>query len=173
MRKSTLFISAILTTFMMAVLVGLVSNFQNKKNEEAAAQTQEPVAVVEELPAPTDIPAPTQAAFITPEQAAALVAQVLGRNDLLSVETSIFNGEQAYLVKFIPGDMVYVSPTGSILSVTLVTPPSPTAVSVASSGSSSGSGNNSGDKNNGAGRGGGGGGGGDDDHGGGDDDHDD
>ncbi|MEW5938494.1 MAG: hypothetical protein AB1750_02425 [Chloroflexota bacterium] len=170
MRKSALFISAVLTTFMMAVLVGVVSNYQNKiKQEEAAAQTEEPVAVVEELPTATDLPAPTAApAFITPEQAAALAAQVLGRTDLLSVETTVFNGQQAYLVKFIPGDMVYVSPTGDILSMVLAPAPSPTAVAAsAPSSSSSGSNNNQGKGDRG---GGGGGGGGDDDGGGGGDD---
>jgi len=165
MRKSTLFISAILTTFMMAVLVGLVSNFQNKNKEEAAAQTEEPVAVVEELPTATDLPAATQAAFITPEMAAALASQVLGRTDLLSVETSVFNGEQAYLVKFIPGDQVYVSPTGQILSIAMVPAPTTTPAAVASSGGSSSGNNGGGDKG-----GFGGGGGGDDDGGGGDDD---
>jgi uncharacterized membrane protein YgcG len=165
MRKSTLFISAILTTFMMAVLVGLVSNFQNKNKEEAAAQTEEPVAAVEELPTATALPAATQAAFITPEMAAALASQVLGRTDLLSVETSVFNGEQAYLVKFIPGDQVYVSPTGQILSIAMVPAPTTTPAAVASSGGSSSGNNGGGDKG-----GFGGGGGGDDDGGGGGDD---
>ena len=48
MRKSTLFISAVLTTFMLAVLYGVVSAYQSivRSTESAAAQPQ-PTAVVE------------------------------------------------------------------------------------------------------------------------------
>jgi len=167
MRKSTLFISAILTTFMIAVLVGVVSNYQNKDKQESVAPTQEAPVAVESLPTDTALPEPTAAqGFITPEQAAALASQILGRNDLLSVETSILNGEQVYLVKFIPGDMVYISPSGQILSIVMV--PTPTAAVVSAPSSSSNSGGNNGVQT-GRGNGGGGGGGGDDGGGGHDD----
>ena len=114
MRKSTLFISAALTTFMLAVLAGVVG--MNKKSSDVTAVVTEPAPTeaVAELPAPT----PTVAAFITPEQAAALAAQVLGHDDVYSVETSVFNGESVYLVTFSSGDLVYVSPQGMIVSVT-------------------------------------------------------
>ena len=114
MRKSTLFISAVLTTFMLAVLAGVVS--MNKKSSDVTAVVTEPapIEVAAELPQPT----PTVAAFITPEQAAALAAQVLGHDDVYSVETSVFNGESVYLVTFSSGDLVYVSPQGMIVSVT-------------------------------------------------------
>jgi hypothetical protein len=114
MRKTTLFISAVLTTFMLAVLAGVVS--MNKKSSDVTAVVTEPAPteVVVELPQPT----PTVAAFITPEQAAALAAQVLGHDDVYSVETSVFNGESVYLVTFSSGDLVYVSPQGMIVSVT-------------------------------------------------------
>lgn len=114
MRKSTLFISAVLTTFMLAVLAGVVS--MNKKSSDVTAVVTEPAPteVAAELPQPTA----TVAAFITPEQAAALAAQVLGHDDVYSVETSVFNGESVYLVTFSAGDLVYVSPQGMIVSVT-------------------------------------------------------
>lgn len=115
MRKSVLFVSAILTTFMLAVLAGVVS--MNKKSSDATVVITEPapteVAAVE-LPQPTQ----TVAAFIMPEQAAALAAQVLGHDDVYSVETSLFNGESVYLVTFSSGDLVYISPQGMIVSVT-------------------------------------------------------
>ena len=79
MRKSTLFISAALTTFMLAILAGVVG--MNKKTADvtsAVVTEPAPTEAVAELPAPT----PTVAAFITPEQAAALAAQVLGHDDV-------------------------------------------------------------------------------------------
>lgn len=117
MRKSTLFISAVLTTFMLAVLAGVVS--MNRKSSEVTAVVTEPAPTeVAEVAVEISQPTPTVAAFITPEQAAALAAQVLGHDDVYSVETSVFNGESVYLVTFSAGDLVYVSPQGMILSVT-------------------------------------------------------
>jgi hypothetical protein len=116
MRKSTLFISAVLTTFMLAVLVGVVSAYKNTLNVAGTTTQQDPTAIV------ADLPTPTAEAFLTPEQAAALAAQVIGRTDLYSVETTIFNDASAYLVTFSSGDLVYVSPEGMILSITKLPP---------------------------------------------------
>ena len=121
MRKSTLFISAALTAFMLAVLVGVASAYQNVvKASVAAVQPPTSAPIVENISAPAAA-APTAAA-ITPEQAAALASQVLGRTDLFSVETADFNGAQSYLVTFSSGDLVYVSPEGQILSIGKITP---------------------------------------------------
>lgn len=122
MRKSTLFISAVLTTFILAVLFSVVNTAKN--NEDAVSQA-EPTAVAEVLPADTVMPDPTATTvvFLTPEQAALLAGQVLSRTDLLSVETSLFNNESVYLVKFMNGDQVFLSPTGTILSMVLAPPP--------------------------------------------------
>ena len=162
MRKSTLFISAVLTTFILAVLFSVV-NAAN--NDQASVQTDAATQVAEVvLPTDTALPDPTaSAAFLTPEQAASLAAQILGRTDLLSVETSLFNNESVYLVKFMNGDQVFLSPTGTILSVVLAPPP---VVVVSGGGSSS---KNNGDRPR-LGGGGGGGGGDDGGGGGGDDD---
>lgn len=119
MRKSTLFLSAVLTTFMLAIMAGAVSAYQKTlktldtpgKQEVAAAQ---PAAIEPAVSVP--------AAAITPEQAAALAAQVLGRTDLYSVETADLNGASAYLVTFSSGDLVYVSPAGQILSIGSIPP---------------------------------------------------
>ena len=115
MRKSTIFISAILTTFVLVLLVGLVSAYKNTSSMAETTTQQDPIAVVADSSVPTTNP--TTIASITPEQAAALAAQVLGRTDVYSVETSAFNGADAYLVTFSSGDLVYVSPQGLILSV--------------------------------------------------------
>jgi hypothetical protein len=122
MRKSTLFISAMLTTFMLAVLFGVVSAYQQMVN------TPQP-EVVATLPA-TEVQtvdqfmsvAPTQIGVVTPEQATTLAMQMIGRTDVYSVESTEYEGAAAYLVTFSSGDLVYVSPTGQILAVTELKP---------------------------------------------------
>jgi hypothetical protein len=121
MRKSTLFISAALTTFMLAVLFGVASAYQNivgstqtaaQPKTTAVEMVSQPVAVVP----PTQV-IPTQVVNLTPEAAAALAGKVLGRKDLYSVEATQFEGADAYLVTFSSGDIVYLSMDGQILSI--------------------------------------------------------
>jgi len=121
MRKSTLFISAALTTFMLAVMFGVVSAYQNivKSSQPVVAQVQPTAAEVVNVPivdAPVVV-APTQATNITPETAAALASKVINRTDLFSAELAKFNDVDAYLVTFSSGDLVYVSLDGQILSI--------------------------------------------------------
>jgi hypothetical protein len=124
MRKSTLFISAALTTFMLAVMFGVVSAYQNiVKSTQSMAEQAQPTAG--EM-----VNVPTQATNITPEAAAALAAQVINRTDLFSAEITQFNGVDVYLITFSSGDLVYVGFDGQILSiskiaVTVVNQPAP------------------------------------------------
>jgi hypothetical protein len=115
MRKSTLFISAVLTTFVMAMLAGVASAYQNVVNSNQVAAQPQPQtkAIAEAIPAPTEV----QPVNWTPEQAAALAAQVLGHDDLFSVEVTDLNGETVYLVTFSSGDLVYVSLDGQVRSI--------------------------------------------------------
>jgi len=119
MRKSTLFISAALTTFMLAVLLGVASAYKN-----IVSSTQDQVAVVQ--PQPTAMvemvsePIPTQVVNITPEEAAAIASKVLGRTDLYSVEGAQLDGVDAYLVTFSSGDLVYIGMDGQVLSISKV-----------------------------------------------------
>jgi len=118
MRKSTLFISAVLTTFVMAMLAGVASAYQKmNETDPIAAITQESQPqdqmVVESIPAPTEV----QPVNWTPEEAAGLAAQVLGHDDLYSVEVTDLNGESVYMVTFSSGDLVYVSMDGQIRSI--------------------------------------------------------
>lgn len=112
MRKSTLFISAVLTTFVLIVLVGVVSAYKKNTADIATTNTQQNTSAVM-----ADLSTATTAPSITPEEAAALAAQVIGRTDLYSVETSQLNNDSAYLVTFSSGDLVYVSLSGQILSI--------------------------------------------------------
>lgn len=123
MRKSTLFISAVLTVFMLATLFGVVSAYQgmvtSKQTEPVvAAQPTAEVQPVEQLMSV----APAQTSIVTPEQATALAMQMISRGDVYSVESTTYENAPAYLVTFTSGDLVYVSPTGQILAVTKLAP---------------------------------------------------
>jgi len=118
MRKSTLFISAVLTTFVMAMLAGVASAYQKMSDTNPIAaitpesQPQDQ-AIADSVPAPVEV----QPVNWTPEEAAALAAQVIGRDDLYSVEVTDLNGESVYMVTFSSGDLVYVSMDGQIRSI--------------------------------------------------------
>ncbi len=148
MRKSTLFISAALTTFMLAVLFGVASAYQKVVNssETAAVATVQvqPTAGVEMISdsfAPVVVP--TQVENLTPEAAADFAAKVLGRTDLFSVEVTQFEGVDVYLVTFSSGDLVYLSLDGRILSISKL----PVTVIAQVKGNSGGGGNNNGGGN--------------------------
>jgi len=114
MRKSALFISAVLTTFALVILYGVVSAYRGDQNvdvvEAAPPPTETPTAV------PTDIPTPTPT-IVTPEEAAQIAAKVVGSDKLLSAEISNLDGIDAYLITFTNKDVVYVGLDGQVLSV--------------------------------------------------------
>ena len=120
MRKSTIFISTILTTFALVILYGVVSAYQNiSTGTEASA-----LAIATSTPEPTDEPTsepisePTATATsVTPEEAAQLAAQVVGNSNLLSAESSVMNNLPAYKITFTNNDIVYVGLNGQILTV--------------------------------------------------------
>ena len=112
MRKSTVFISALLTTFALVMLYGVVSSYRNISTvPEAVALSVDTVT-----PEPTLEPTAT-VAFITPEQAAQLAVQVVGNSNLLSAESSSINGVNAYKITFTNNDVVYIGLDGQILAV--------------------------------------------------------
>ena len=112
MRKSTVFISVLLTTFALVMLYSLVSAYRDNRNIVEAAAL--PTATL--TPEATNTPVPTEA-VITPEEAAQLAAQVVGHDNLLSAESSNINGLDAYKITFTNNDVVYIGPDGQILSV--------------------------------------------------------
>ena len=122
MRKSTLFISAVLTTFVMAMLAGVASAYQEIVTsdqlaflnlQEQANSEMQVKAAMDVMPTATEL----QPVNWTPEEAAGLAAQVLGHDDLYSVEVADLNGETVYMVTFSSGDLVYVSLDGQIRSI--------------------------------------------------------
>jgi hypothetical protein len=122
--KVVLFLSTTLTAFVVATLSGVV----NKVTSMPAANTVAPgQAVVQQAPTatleqPTDMPAPTAQLPLGPEQAAALAAQAISREDIYSVETSTYNGVEAYKVVFSSGDIVYIGLDSQVLAKTKLQP---------------------------------------------------
>jgi hypothetical protein len=121
--KSALLISATLTAFVLAILVGVVSAFNTAKTNEvvtsAASPTQE--ALVADVATQAD-PTATQAAQVGPEQAASIAAQFLNQTDVYSVESTSINSVNAYKVIFSSGDIVYVGLDGKIISTEKLQP---------------------------------------------------
>ena len=116
MRKSTIFISSVLTTFALVMLYGVVSAYRNissiPKVSALAADTATAAATLEPVQEVT-----ATATILTPEQAAQLAVQVVGNSNLLSAESSNLNGVNAYKITFTNNDIVYVSLDGQILGV--------------------------------------------------------
>ena len=114
MRKSTVFISAVLTTFASSCFIEWLLAYRDNQNitEVAAA----PTATAAPEPTATEPPVPTEV-VLAPEEAAQLAAQVVGNTNLLSAESSSFNGVDAYMITFTNNDVVYVGLDGQILAV--------------------------------------------------------
>ena len=112
MRKSTIFISAVLSTFALAMLYGVVLAYRNISNTNEVSA----LAVDTATSAPTGEPVATPV-VLTPEEAAQLAVQVTGNSNLLSAESSNVNGVNAYKIIFTNNDVVYVGLDGQILSV--------------------------------------------------------
>ncbi len=118
MRKSTIFISAVLTTFALIILFRVASAYNNNKiTAQAAAAATNTFPAPTATDPPTAAPAPATSAALSPTAAAQLAAQVMGNPNLLSAESSSYNGVNAYLVTFTNNDVVYVGLDGKILSV--------------------------------------------------------
>ncbi len=118
MRKSTIFISAVLTTFALVMLFRVVAAYNNNKiTAQAAAVTANTLPAPTATDPTTAAPAQTTSAGLNPTAAAQLAAQVMGNPNLLSAESSSYNGVNAYLITFTNNDVVYVGLDGKILSV--------------------------------------------------------
>lgn len=117
--KSALFISAVLTAFVLAILGGVVSTLNTSKTSEVAVATASPTEEVLPTDLPTQIDAtvtPAAALPITAEQAASIAAQFMNKTDVYSAENTLFNGVNAFKVVFSSGDVVYVGLDGVVIS---------------------------------------------------------
>jgi len=114
MRKSTIFISAVLTTFALAMLYNVASAYRDRKNVNTTHIDAQPTST--QVQAPANEPAPTRV-FLSAVEAAQLAAQVVGNSNLLSAESSNINGLDAYKITFTNNDVVYIRPDRQVLSV--------------------------------------------------------
>ena len=146
MRKSTLFVSAMLTVFLMATMFGVVSAYQQvvKNNELTSAQSSQktisqPVSVVLAVPTATEM-APL---VVTAEEATTIAVNFLNDPMVYSVEVVDYQGAPTYLVTFSSGELVYVSSEGVVVANTQVQPVVITASNTTSRGQSNNSGSSS------------------------------
>ncbi len=145
MRKSTLFVSAMLTVFLMATMFGVVSAYQQvvKNNDLASTQysqkaLSQPVSVEFAAPATATVVAP-----ITAEEATTIAVNFLNDPMVYSVEVVDYQGAPTYLVTFSSGELVYVSSEGVVVANTQVQPVVITASNTTSRGQSNNSGSSS------------------------------
>ncbi|MBE0669038.1 MAG: hypothetical protein IH588_00490, partial [Anaerolineales bacterium] len=123
MRKSTLFISAMLTIFLMATMFGAASAYKQivKNNDAATTKSESGPMIANVQPTATVVPT-AQPLVISPEQATTVAIDFLGDTNVYSVESVIYENASAYLVTFSSGNLVYVSPSGEIITNTTVQP---------------------------------------------------
>ena len=121
--KSALFISAVLTAFVLAILGGVVSTLNPNKTSQVAvtaSPTQE--MIVTELPTQLEPTIVAAATPVGPEQAAAIAAEYMKKNDVYRVESITQNGVDVFKVVFSSGDVVYVGLDGTVLSTEMLPP---------------------------------------------------
>lgn len=147
MRKSTLFVSAMLTVFLMATMFGVVSAYQQvvKNNDLASTQSSQkalsqPVSVEFAAPATATVVAPL---VVTAEEATTIAINFLNDPMVYSVEVVDYQGAPTYLVTFSSGELVYVSSEGVVVANTQVQPVVITASNTTSRGQSNNSGSSS------------------------------
>ena len=114
MPKKNLLISAALTAFILVIVTGVASAYKQASTVLASIQSQ-PTAVAA---APVDVvmsPAEVSPVMLTHQEAALVAANYLGQTDLYSVESTMWNGVDAYKVVFSSGNVVYVGVFGEVL----------------------------------------------------------
>lgn len=161
MRKSTLFVSALLTVFLMATMFGVVSAYQQASNlgvsfgakqpKFIASQSLDPVSIPSPMPVVVEAPAVIdiqQPLVVSPEEATTVAVNFLNDPNVYSVEVVDYQGAPTYLVTFTSGDLIYVSSTGQVVASEKIQPvivsAPPAAVNNNGSQANSGSNNNGG-----------------------------
>ncbi len=134
MRKGVVLISAFLTAFTLAMLAGVLAAYKGAAASLAAVQptAQDPATTDPSSVDPVALSAATPSPIISPQDAAALAVKFLNQKDLYSVEIVMLNGVNTYKVTFSSGDVLYVSLSGQVLSLTKAPTPTPQVVIVQS-----------------------------------------
>ena len=119
MRKNTMFISAAITAFVLAMLAGVVSAYNGISSSKLlSSSTAQPVAL--------SIAITPTASVVNVQDAETIASQYINRTDLYSIEMTNLSGAQAYKVTFSSGDIVYVGLEGQVLKAT--PPPAPITI---------------------------------------------
>jgi hypothetical protein len=124
MKKNTLFLSAGITTFILVILAGLLLKVRPGGLAAPVAPVV-PTAVATQAPTDTLLPSPTATAttlptvpgLISPQEAVFIASNALGNTKVYSVDTETRYGLDVYKVTFSSGHIVFVSPTGVILTI--------------------------------------------------------
>ena len=119
MRKNTMFISAAITAFVLAMLAGVVSAYNGISSSKLlSSSTAQPVAL--------SIAITPAASVVNVQDAETIASQYINRTDLYSIEMTNLSGAQAYKVTFSSGDIVYVGLDGQVLKA--APPPAPITI---------------------------------------------
>lgn len=126
MRKSTLFVSAVLTVFLMATMFGVVSAYQQVVKNNSTTSTQPSQNVLSRSVsvdiAPVTTPTVTVPLVVTAEEATTIAIDFLGDPNVYSVEVVDYQGVPTYLVTFSSGALVYVNSEGVVVANTQMQP---------------------------------------------------
>ncbi len=124
MRSTVSIVSAAITAFVLALTAGTVYAYRSL-TAESKVSIQQPGPVSSSLQL-VQISTPTEAASLSPQDAASVAAKFLNRTDLYSAELAEYQGSQAYKITFSSGDVVYVGMNGVVMGSE--TPPAPIVV---------------------------------------------
>lgn len=146
MRKGVSFVSAILTTFILALVGGVVYAYsgitsKNADLQSVAQANSQSTSSAQSMSLPVAVPTGTPVPNVSPQDAAYQASQYLNNTDLYSIELADYNGAQSYKVTFSSGDVVYVDLQGQILGTE--PPPTPQVITISSGGGGGGANKNS------------------------------
>jgi uncharacterized membrane protein YgcG len=146
MGKLVIVISAGVTAFIMALTAGAVYAYRTMSAGNVASQQPSSASqaspMVQVAADATQAPTPTVIPNVSPQDAASIASKAISRTDVYSVALGDVKGQQAYMVTFSSGDVVYVAMQGQVLQT--LPPPAPVTVFSASSGGGGGGGGSSG-----------------------------
>jgi hypothetical protein len=116
MNKRALFLSIAISTFILVMVSGVFSVY---KAFASADRTTAQIQPISQTAFPATVVAPTIPAIqqVTPEQAAAIAAAYIDREDVYSVESAVLDTVTVYKVIFSSGITIYVGLDGQILRV--------------------------------------------------------
>lgn len=117
--KFILFLSTTLTAFVVATLYGVVTTMNAEPTPVmAAAEVPTEAQVVEEVIPEITLPVATEPVPLTPDRAAIIAADAIGKQDVYSVEYKTNeSGVEGFEVVFSSNDIVFISMNSMVYSI--------------------------------------------------------